>query len=453
MTDFYLDYRGSDYNGGGYDSTITGATVNLASGQYAALTASGLECTAGSTTVTSVYGGFTSDMIGNYINIYDGYEYTFHCYAISGVPNSTTLELASSPSPSLDAVSGVGKIGGAWRTCDNFGTGQGAVGWSGKTRVPQAGDTVNIKGNGQQNPASGQYTGVAYITIAGGGNDNPVHYKGYNGRPSFVPIRSNLFWHSSPIAIVENIKFFGGAGGWETQLAQLNGALDIINCIFDQHGTRARAFDGRNVTRNYVYNSKIDETTKGGNHKIIRSKEFVHICEHNVIENVVGTAIEVDRSTAIHNVINNVYGTGLFLTDAGSHATQARYNTINNCTENGLVRAGQGNNTAIGNLITNCSGYAVVETNSNYADDVRISRQLDYNFLYNNSGNYSGFSGGDNDVFLTANPYLLEASGDLTLNNTAGGGKECRGGITISTAGYGKSASFRDAGALQAYNK
>lgn len=454
MADFYLDYRGSDYNGGGYDSTITGATVNLASGQYAALTASGLECTAGSTTVTSVHGGFTTDMIGNYINIYNGYEYTFHCYAITGVPNSTSLELASSPSPYLNAVSGVGKVGGAWRTCDNFATGGGVLGWSGKNRVPQAGDAVNIKGNGQHNPPSGQYTGLAYISIAGGSYDNPVYYKGYNGRPAFCPINGNLFWHSSPIANIENIKFHGGKNGWELQLAQINGGLEIRNCIFDQYGSRARAFQGDNIIGNYVYNSLIDETDKTYTYQVlITSNAYGNMCTHNVIENAVGLGISVVTAFCENNIINNLYGTGIYLIDNGSHTNQARFNTVNRCTGGGIWRAAQGRNMAVGNLITNCSGVAVYESNSAFSNDRRNSYQLDYNFLYNNSGNYYGHNGGDNDVILTNDPYVNEPSGDLSLNNITGGGKECRGGVNIRTAFYSKTKSYQDAGGLQAYDK
>lgn len=454
MADFYLDYRGSDYNGGGYDSTITGATVNLASGQYAALTASGLECTAGSTTVTSVHGGFTTDMIGNYINIYNGYEYTFHCYAITGVPNSTSLELASSPSPSLDAVSGVAKVGGAWRTCDNFATGNGVLGWSGKSKVPQAGDTVNIKGNGQHNPPSGQYTALAYCSPAGGSYDNPLIYRGYNGRPAFLPVNSNLFWHSSPVAIVKNIKFHGGKGGWETSIAQLNGALDIRNCIFDQYGSKARAFDGTNITNCYVYNSKQSETqTNSTTQIIIQCGSYGNIVSNNVVENCVGTAIGMGSAFAEGNVIHNIIGNGIYQNDQGSHTNQVKHNTINGCTGTGIRHIRQGRNKAVNNLITNCSGVAIAEENGGYQNFELSKEDMDYNALYNNNVNYSGYTGGNNDIIITADPYNNEASGDLTLNNNAGGGKECRAAISISIAGYGKTKSYRDAGGLQAYDK
>ena len=454
MADFYLDYRGSDYNGGGYDSTITGATVNLASGQYAALTASGLECTAGSTTVTSIHGGFTTDMIGNYINIYNGYEYTFHCYAITGVPNSTSLELASSPSPSLDAVSGVGKVGGAWRTLDNLATGGGVLGWGGKSKVPQAGDTVNIRGNGQHNPPSGQYTGMEYISVAGGNQDNPVVYNGYNGRPCFIPIRNNLFWHSSPFCHIRNIKFQGGKGGYETSISQINGAVVIHNCIFDQLGSRAKAFNVWEVTNCYIYNSLQHESDQLSNtHAIVAINNYGHGVNNCVLENLVGNAIFLNCATATRNVINNVSGVGIYLQDNGAnYSNRAYFNTVNNCSLTGIQRNGNGTNQVIGNLVTNCSvGIAEIEALQQYKWG--ISDTIDYNGLYNNDVNYSGYNGGNNDVLLTSDPYVDEGSDNLMLNNDIGGGKDCRAGAAISVAGYAKTRNYQDIGALQAYDK
>ena len=164
MADFYLDYRGSDYNGGGYDSTITGATVNLASGQYAALTASGLECTAGSTTVTSVHGGFTTDMIGNTINIYNGNDFNYKFYFISGVPDANTLQLDEVAAAS-NVVSGVGKIGGAWRCTLISLLTEVEVDLTGREKISTTGDIVHIRGNGEQNPVSGQYLTFAWVSL------------------------------------------------------------------------------------------------------------------------------------------------------------------------------------------------------------------------------------------------------------------------------------------------
>lgn len=52
----------------------------------------------------------------------------------------------------------------------------------------------------------------------------------------------------------------------------------------------------------------------------------------------------------------------------------------------------------------------------------------DYNAYYNNtSGEKDGGNGGDNDITLTASPYVDAASDDFNINDTAGGGAVLRG--------------------------
>lgn len=455
MADFYLDYRGNDYNGGGYDASISGATVNLASGQYATLTASGLECVAGTTEITSVHGGFTTDMIGNTINIYNGYDFTYNYYFISGVPDANTLLVDTIPATGgVDAASGVGKVGGTWRSHVNITSngGGGGMDWTGK-RYMEAGDIVHIKGNGEQNPASGQYLTFQWVSLRGSNWENPVIYRGYNGRPSFDIIPGNLRFHSSSVCRFENIKCFGGAGQYETQLAQVNGGIQFDNCIFDQYGSRARAFAGNSILNCYIYNSKQDETlTNVTSHHILNAGSYGNILQNNVIENCVGTAIGIGAAFAEGNVIHNIVGNGINQGDLGSHTNQVRYNTINRCTGTGIIHTRQGRNTANGNLVTNCSGVAIAEVDLNYQNFELSKQDMDYNVLYNNTVNYSGYTGGNNDIIITANPYVNEASGDLNLNNDDGG-KQCKAAVSIPIAGYGKARNYRDAGALQSYEK
>lgn len=457
MADYYLDYRGNDYNGGGYDASISGATVNLASGQYAALTASGLECVAGTTEITSVHGGFTTDMIGNTINIYNGYDFTYNHYFISGVPDANTILVDTIPATGgVDAVSGVGKVGGAWRSYINWTSGGGSFQWTGKRQIVRP-SIVHIKGNGSQNPPSGQYPAVTYCTMHSSSQQEPLVFRGYNGRPAFAAPNGNLFLHSGPFAIFENIKFIGGQGGYETSIAQINGGYIVDNCIFDQRGTRAMMLGAAMIRNCYFCNSRIEEVTnKTGQHAVSSVGSYGYIASDNVYENCVGTALQLSVAFATNNVINNQYGTGIKLLDNGGYTNQARFNTINNATGDGIQRGGNLKNTVIGNLITNCSGVAIKElstyTNTEVTSGV-TSAQIDFNVFYNNNVLYSGYQGGYNDIVLTSTPYLNEAAGDLTLNFNAGGGKDARGAVSMKTAGYGKSQSYQDAGALQSYGK
>lgn len=458
MADYYVDYRGNDYNGGGYDASISGATVNLASGHYAVLEASGLECVAGTTEITSVHGGFTTDMIGNTINIYNGEDFTFNHYFISGVPDVNTILVDTIPAiGSVNAVSGVGKVGGAWRSYINWTTGGGTFNWTGKRNIVQP-SVVHIKGNGSKNPASGLYPAVTWCTANASSQNTPIIYKGYNGRPSFEAAGGHLFLHSNGFFIMEGLKFNGFKGGqYETSIAAVNGATIFYDCIFDQNGSRARMAGGSLIQGCYFYNSKIEEVTdRTGTHSVSDIGSYGYIASNNVYENCVGTALRVNVAFATNNIINNHYGTGIYIGNMGGYANQARFNTINNLTGDGILRDGNSKNTVMGNLITNCSGVAIKEINSYRNTEVTsgiTSREMDYNVFYNNDVTYSGYQGGYNDVILIADPYLDEAAGDLTLNFNAGGGKDARGAVAIKVAAYGKSQSYQDAGAIQSYGK
>ena len=455
MADFYLDYRGSDYNGGGYDSTITGATVNLASGQYAALTASGLECTAGSTTVTSVYGGFTSDMIGNALNIYRGDNYTWGIYYISGVPNSTTIFLDRTPASSSNGVSGVAKVGGAWRTEANLKRDSAGWGWF-FYNVVSASDTIHVRGNGQDNPPSGQYYGIPYNRLCQGGNGNPILMKGYNGRPAWEIQRGNLFFYQVGNCVFDHMKFFGSAGDWATNHRCISqGRSGINDCIYDQLGSRGGAFEGM-VKNCYVYNSDYDGTDKTGSANIaISTVDHGMEASYNVVENFVGDGIRTTNINGCHhNIIDHVSRTGIMVSNGSNtnYIQNIKFNTINNCGGAGIRMTYSYNINVFGNLITNCSGEPIYSVNNyiNYLEDVKT---FDYNAYYNNGNAFYNAVSGNNDIQLTQDPYTNATSGDFTLNNTEGGGKSLRGAIQMNTAGYAKSETYQDIGALQAYDK
>ena len=73
-------------------------------------------------------------------------------------------------------------------------------------------------------------------------------------------------------------------------------------------------------------------------------------------------------------------------------------------------------------MIAECGGYGINTSGSD-----RKNFRLDYNYLYNNaSGNYNGYSGGDNDVILTGDPFVDSSTGDWNLNSTFGAGATLR---------------------------
>jgi hypothetical protein len=103
---------GNQNNGGGYDSTISGAGTDYSQQVTAALASSDLACTTGTSTLTSANGGFTSAMVGNAINIVSGTNFTAGFYFITGYTDGNTVTLDRSPVGGSSGSSGVGNVGG-----------------------------------------------------------------------------------------------------------------------------------------------------------------------------------------------------------------------------------------------------------------------------------------------------------------------------------------------------
>ncbi|MCP3697747.1 MAG: hypothetical protein GY920_04205 [Aliivibrio sp.] len=451
MTDFYLDYMGNDYNGGGYDASISGATVNLASGQpYAALTASGLECTAGSTEITSVHGGFTSDMIGNTMNIYGGTDYTWGIYTISGVPDANTLLVDTSPAAST-SVSGLAKIGGSWLTLENLKKNSGGFSYF-FYNAASAGDRVFIKGNGDNNPASGQYMARAYSVFSTGSSQNPIVFQGYNGRPSFDITGGNLFIHSSDYHYISRIKFLGGAGNWESYPCVYGGMNTVIDdCIFDQRGNAVGGFRG-GITNCYLYSSIYPFTGTAG-YTAIQIPDYGVACNYNLVQNYKGNGIVTQNIQSLEeNVIDNIAGVGIKYNPSSYFGT-IRNNTINKCLSHGIFLNTTKVMRVVGNLITNCSGVGIINDSSSYQDYIISETYINYNGFYNNLLNESGYNNtGSENISVSQDPYLNEPSGDLTLNSNQGGGLDLRG-VDFFQNKLVNFNSYRDIGALQAYDK
>ena len=413
MANFYLHYDASDYNGGGYDDSISGATVNLASGQpYSALTASGLECTAGSTEITSVYGGFTSNMIGNAINIYSGDGWTFSYYFISGVPDSNTLLLDSSPASS-NAVSGIGKVGGAWLTFantrkDTQGSHTPLIGKMG------AGDKIYVKGNGDQNPDRIQYNvQYGYMRIRGGSLAEPLEIIGYDGRPSHSFVGRHLGFYQTGYNTFSNMKFnCVGGGEYETGHSIVDGGsyTFIDNCIVSQSGSVGRGLQGV-INNCYFYNDA--PTTYSSNSYAINTVSYGHSTSNNVIKNWHGPGIQTTNMANIHD--NLIVSTkersplsAIFLSQAStSYGCSVVNNTVYNFAT-GIYTQGSQTKHIKGNLISSCASGIV------FANDYSIKDS--YNGFHDCDSTHVNGVSGINDLYATSNPFLNSGINDFSLN-------------------------------------
>jgi hypothetical protein len=229
---WWIRTDGNDLNGAGYDSTISGAGTNYCDQAAAQLTLTDLATSgAGSTTLTSATGGFTSAMVGNAIQIVSGTNVTNGYYFVTGYGSSNSVTLDRAPDNGGGGISaGNGKLGGAWASPE-FVIGTAA------TTTPSpllAGNTVNVRGSGTDNPSSPDYTFSNYRTLTSGTSSNYIKFIGYNGRPH-IRGAGNLILYTTNYHWYRNMKFSAGGSSFASSHPMVS-LCHITNCIFDQNG-------------------------------------------------------------------------------------------------------------------------------------------------------------------------------------------------------------------------
>jgi hypothetical protein len=107
--------------------------------------------------------------------------------------------------------------------------------------------------------------------------------------------------------------------------------------------------------------------------------------------------------------------------------------------------------TILGNIIASNGGYGITCIISPVAAPV-THPGIDYNAFYSNtSGARQYLNAGAHDVTLTGNPFTDAASGDFSLNNTAGAGAACRAAGYPGAFPGGLTTGYPDIGAAQHY--
>ena len=443
---WWIRTDGNDLNGAGFDSTIGGYGTNYADQAAAQLTLTDLATSgAGSTTLTSATGGFTSAMVGNAIQIVSGTNVTNGYYFVTGYTSSGSVTVDRAPDNGGGGISsGNGKLGGAWASPEFV------IDTIAATTTPSpllAGNTVNIRGSGTDNPSSPDYTFSNYRQPTIGASDNFIKFVGYNGRPH-IRGDGNLIFHGTLRHWYRNIKFSAGGSSFATSHNMVS-HCHITNCIFDQNGYGGHCANVKAAIGNYFYNSG---GTANGTESALTCTDYNFPVFGNFI-NTYGAGI---RANTIGSARNNIIvgsGTsyGIFVgNNNASWHQQICHNTIINAVDGILVDGNNQHDSLIdvsGNLIVDCD---VGIKFSAAVTDLNMNGSYHKNGFYNNTANYQNWSGRSGDVILTADPFTDASAGDYSLNTTAGGGAACRGAINpfefvpiVSPVGYG------DIGALQ----
>lgn len=418
------DAQGGFYTSGGTDySQQDAAQLSLAD-----------VVTNGTTTVTSVTGGFTAAMIGN------GFNIAGTIYQITARTDTNTVTIDRT----AGAASGqVGKVGGALATPSKA---IGSAVGSNQIWIKQGAYTVSA------NPTLG-FAGVTPLS-----GSNPTRISGYGvargdspsgaTRPTLtasgttttiLPINVSGVWVESLILDCNSLTGSSGlvqSGNW-------SGARRLWIKNFKLYGAQ--------VTGNSCFfrDSEISGGVTGATAAITTTTDtqivgnYVH---DNVCPGIVDTIGGVGTLILNNIVANN--------TGASSDGIQVNYNvTIFGNTVYGNGRDGIRNTANFNisyliqrNVLVNNGGYGL-----NFSGGLVIAApEYDNNAYYNNtSGTRNNCGSGSSDVILTASPFTNAGSGDFSLNATAGGGAASRAAGIPGAFPGGLTTGYPDIGAVQ----
>ena len=427
---WYIRSTATGTNSGGFDPVIGASGTNRADADTSHVNGTNLTVDGADNTLV-VPDGHTpvAADIGNVVVISAGAGFTLAYYTIIG-QDGTNWDLDRSPAATSTA-------GGTWSMGGAFADGQPLKLDSTAPTITSplaAGHTINVRGDGTDDPATVHYQASnGYVTPPNGTNASPISMIGYNGRPHWKS-GDGLLWYNNSEWYFENMKFTPG-GGSNGTLNMVHTKASVKNIIFDQNGQTCGAIRAYEVTDSYFGNS--GATTAATTINTVRSGGYGVIVSGCVFEDQRGTCIAFGGSTSIGFITDNIFITcrntdkTIKVGEFSTLHSEIRGNTFDGCKGSSILSTAAFTNTAIrNNLFTRQSKYAI-DVGSLVAENRDI---IDFNgfgagTFGQTSGQYSGYSGGSNDVTLGSNvdPYVDEASGDYALDDTNGSALKAAG--------------------------
>ena len=400
---------GAANSGGGFDTASGGtdfSNQDSAQLQLTDLATSGI----GVTTLTSVTGGFTSAMVGNYIQIRSGTNVTAGFYRVTAHTDTNTVTLDRAPDDGVGGISGgSGDLGGALDILTDA--------FLDDADVVIAGNTIHVKNDGTMT-----LTGAISVLKDGTTND-PIIIDGYNISRGDCPFGANR----PVIAAADNNLTFDNSWVFKNLIVTtttLSGISADLNAMwFNCKSTNSSGSGGRNAfTGGFgrgAYIACEAVSTNGDGIDPISSNCLILACYiHDSVDGV-------DHSGTNDNllrVINCVFDTctiGLH-SGAGDEYTILN-NTFYNCTS-GMTATSNSVSIFINNLFDNCTD-GVKWDNSG---TIITSNMFDYNMWSNNTRDMSWDNGSSEDNSskgpnaITSNVTLTDpANGDFTLPTAA----------------------------------
>lgn len=420
---------GSDLNGGGF--TAGGSGTNYSHQDAAQLSVTDGSA-AGTTTLTSVTGGFTTAMVDNILQVSGG-TLTAGFYRI--VSRTDTNNVVLDRTPGTGSLSTV-KVGGRFATIQKaqdamtisdkiFAVGAfttTATTTLSKTTLPVASRMQSRLIGGATSANDG---GRATITLSTNSNLSAIQTTGDGWSIENFVIDGNNLSGSIGIDIV-GTSF---------------GMVNVTNCKIVN--TKNLAIYGHANSWILIEDCEITSCTDGiyvGGQRVSVVRCFIH--DNALVSySPIHFLTSCDECHVAWNLVTNNTGCtyGIF---SGGGTCRITNNTVYNSGAIGVTTSGNyyGPMIVRNNIIVNSAGYGMVG-----ASGYPAQPWWDGNAYYNNTSGtrqYLDDTGSVNainavspytnvlDVILSAGPFTNAAGGDFTLNNTAGGGAACRGAGT-----------------------
>jgi hypothetical protein len=357
--DIEVRTTGDDTNGGCFRRAA--ATTDYSNQDSAELSLTDLATSgAGSTTLTSSTGGFTSEMVDNCINISSGTNFTTGLYRVTGHTDTNTVTLDRTPTPSGAGSSGNGKLGGAFATpgyaFSFLGTGTDEINGGWVLHIKEGTYTITTAVSGSNGPMSNTQSQDGVII-------------GYKTTRKDMDITGRPVIQASGISNLELLRFDSDEASFVANL-ELDGNNETNMIGLQDAGNRSL----------WVYQCKFSNCTNAGASHSVSSFPVLVNCEANAcgigfrntqnyhcLARDCTTGFELDRSWINMNIrciAHNSTNNGFLVTDSGS-VEQVAY--FINCTSEGNGSAGfkDGCTTGGSVIYINC----VADNNGTYGYD------------------------------------------------------------------------------------
>lgn len=427
----------------------TGATWSIDYSQQntAQVSFTDLESTGTGLTVSSPINTFGRQWVGNALQIASGTNFNAGVYVIASVAAGVATVVGAGNITTGAGASGVGYLGGAFAT----------PGKAGQYKI--AGNSVFIKSGTYTNTSSSANVSGGRVsdTTGGASSQAPTWWVGWDTERSIINVTTSfpemsagstssltLMTYTNSQTKLRNLAVDGNTQSSLTGLSQ-TGNYSQMTRVYARRctvvGVDARGGNGNSAS--YVRATSCSGTAGiriGGDGPCVAL-----FCE-SYGNTTSGFAMD-NNSVAIDCISSGNSGASSF----GFASTSVGYNTYG-CTAYGNGSHGFDCENSIANIShTN----AIAEGNGGagfYASGAEYMAKLLYCAGYNNtSGNYNTANITDVIGFVTGSAtfFTNAASGDFSLNNTAGGGALLRGTGAPGTFPRGTTVSYADIGAAQ----